>query len=119
MEVALAPFGIAGGRRWREPCSKRALREAIHIGDIEDHAAPPGPLPLCRLGDQVQVARSSAEAGERGCFTSIQDLKPKRLIEADCSAHIVSGECDRAQSLDHRGALSLFCQGSARPWAPG
>src|SRR3954467_11560362 len=118
MEVALAPFGIAGGRRWREPCSTRARVEAVHIGHIEDDPSPPGPLPLCRLGDQVEIARSSAEAGERGSFTAVQDLKPERLIEADRTAHIVGGEGDRAQSLDHRGALSLFSQGSARPWEP-
>src|SRR3954454_19972856 len=77
VEVALAPFGIAGRRRWREPCCMRTRIEAIHIGDIEDHALPPGPVPLCRLGNQVQIARPSAEAGERGCFTAVQDLKPQ------------------------------------------
>src|SRR3954447_14008770 len=116
VEVALAPFGIAGSRRGREPCRTRARIEAIHIGHIEDDTSPPGPLSLYRLGDQVQIARSSAEAGERGCFTPEQELKPERLIEADSSAHVVSGEGDGAQSLDHRGALSLFCQGSARRW---
>src|SRR3954469_2065269 len=119
MEVALAPFGIAGSGRWLKPGGACTLIEAIHIGHMEDHASPPGPLSLYRLGDQVQIARSSAEAGERGCFTPEQDLKPERLIEADSSAHVVSGEGDGAQSLDHRGPLSLFCQGSARRWEPG
>src|SRR5688500_1572260 len=59
---------------------------------MEDHASPPGPLSLCRLGDQDQIARASAKAGERGCFTAVQDLKPKRLIEADSPAHVVSRE---------------------------
>ena len=36
VEVALAPFGIAGSRRWREPGGTRTLIEAIHIGHIED-----------------------------------------------------------------------------------
>src|SRR4051794_5536628 len=118
VEVALAPFGIAGRRRGREPCCMRALIEAIHVGHIEDDASPPGPLPLCRLGDQVQIARSSAKAGERGCFAAEQDLKPERLIEVDSPAHVVGGECDRAQSLNHR-ALSLLSKGSARRWEPG
>src|SRR4051794_9945391 len=74
-----------------------------HIAHIEDHASPPGPLPLCRLGDQVQIARSNSKAGERGCFTAGQELKPERLVETDCSTHVVGGEGDRAQSLDHGG----------------
>src|SRR3954447_19571466 len=57
--------------------------EAIHIGHVEDHASPPGPLSVRRLRDQVQIARSSAEAGERGCFTPEQGLKPERLVEPD------------------------------------
>src|SRR4051812_16981945 len=64
VEVALTPFGIARSRRWREPCCTRTRIEAIHIGHIEDHASPPGPLSLYRLSDQVQIARPSAEAGE-------------------------------------------------------
>src|SRR3954462_15925799 len=74
-----------------------------HIAHIEDHASPPGPLPLCGLGDQVQIARSNSKAGERGCFTAEQELKPERLVETDCSTHVVGGEGDRAQSLDHGG----------------
>src|SRR4051812_7161400 len=46
-------------------------------------------------------------------------LKPKRLVEPDSSAHLVGGECDGAKTLDHDGTLSLFSQGSARPWKPG
>src|SRR3954471_7036080 len=41
------------------------------------------------------------------------------MVETDSSAHIVGGERDGAQSLDHRGTLSLFLQGSARPCEPG
>src|SRR3954467_9173521 len=57
VEVALAPFGIAGSHGWREPCGKRTLIEFVDIGHIEDHASTPGPLSVSRLGDQVQVAR--------------------------------------------------------------
>ena len=70
VEGALAPFGIAGGRRWREPGGTRPRIEAIHIGHIEDDASPPGPLSVCRLGDQVQLARPGSKAGERGSFTA-------------------------------------------------
>src|SRR4051812_47190852 len=81
VEVALAPFGIAGSHGWREPCGKRTLIEFVDIGHIEDHASPPGPVSVRRLGDQFQVARPSSKAGERGCFTAIQDLKPKCLSQ--------------------------------------
>ena len=64
VEVALAPFGIAGSGRWLKPGGTRPRKEAIHIGHIDDDASPPGPLSVCRLGDQVQIARSSAEAGK-------------------------------------------------------
>jgi hypothetical protein len=60
VEGALAPLGIARGRRWRKPGGTRALIEVIHIGHIEDDASPPGPLSVCRLGDQVEIARSVA-----------------------------------------------------------
>jgi hypothetical protein len=108
VEVALAPLGIAGSRRWRKPCRTRALIEAIQIGHIRRSRVPTGPLPLCRLSDQVQMARSSSQAGERGCFTAIQDLKPERLVEPDRSGHVVGGECNGAQSLDHGGTLILL-----------
>ena len=42
-----------------------------------------------------------------------------RAYLPNSSAHIVGGECDGAQSLDHGGTPSLFSQGSARPWKPG
>jgi hypothetical protein len=54
------------------------------------------PLSVCRLGDEVEIASPGPKAGERGCFTTMQDLKPKRLVEADSSWHIVGGECDGA-----------------------
>src|SRR4051794_16274552 len=53
VEEALAPFGVAGGGA--RSVSRRActLVECVDVGDVEDHAPPPAPALLRRLGDQV------------------------------------------------------------------
>ena len=57
VEEALSPFGIAGRGRWLAPCCERTVVKCINIGDVKDNASPPRPAPLCRLGDEVKIAR--------------------------------------------------------------
>src|SRR5258705_8575307 len=64
VEEALTPFSIAGhGSRLVARC-ERAVVKCVNIGNVEDYPPPPGPAPLGRLGDKVEIARSCSKAGE-------------------------------------------------------
>src|SRR5882757_8373190 len=107
MEEALTPFGVAGRSSWLAPRCERTVVKFINIGDIEDYAAPPGPAPRGRLGDEVEIACPCSKAGECRFFAAMQDLKPQRAIESDSSWHFVGAQCDRADPVDH-GQPSRF-----------
>src|SRR5437868_2999293 len=64
VEEALAPFGVAGRRRWPAARGERAVVKFIDIGDVEDDAPPPGPAPAGGLGNEVEIARPGSKAGE-------------------------------------------------------
>ena len=64
VEKALTPLGVAGRASWLAPCCERTVIKCIDIGDVEDHAPPPEPTLLGRLGDEVKIARPCSKAGE-------------------------------------------------------
>ncbi len=80
----------------------RALVERVDVGDVEDHAAPPAPALLRGAGGQVEVAAPGPEAGEGRGFAAGHDLEPQRTVEADRPRHVVGGQRDRTDALDHR-----------------
>lgn len=64
VEVALTPFGVAGDSSRLVSCCKRTVVKCVNVGNIKDYASPPGPAPIGRLGDEVEITRSSPKAGE-------------------------------------------------------
>src|ERR1700704_4755626 len=72
---------------------------------IEDDPAPPGPAPLGRLGDEIEIAASGPKARERGVVAAIEHLESQYAIEADRARHVVGGERDGTDAVDHGGGL--------------
>src|ERR1700716_2074620 len=64
VEEALTPFGVVGhGSRLVSRC-ERTVVKCVNIGNVEDHPPPPGPAPLGRLGDKIEIARPCSKVGE-------------------------------------------------------
>jgi len=103
VEEPLAPFGIARRRIWAVAGRDHSRMEGVNVGVVEDHASPPGPLALGRLRDEIEIAGSRPEARECCVLTAVNDLKFQHAIEADGPRHIVGGERDGADALDHGG----------------
>src|SRR6266851_8119229 len=101
VEEALAPFGVAGRGSWLVSRCECTVVKCVNIGNVEDYPPPPGPAPLERLGDEVEIARPCSKAGERRPFAAMQDLKPQRAVKSDSSWHFVGAQCDGADPLDH------------------
>ena len=38
--------------------------KSINVGDVKDHAPPPGPAPFSRLGDEVEIAHPRSKTSE-------------------------------------------------------
>ena len=64
VEEALTPFGVAGHGSWLESRYERTVVKCVNIRNVEDYPPPPGPAPLGRLGDEVEIARPSSKACE-------------------------------------------------------
>ncbi len=91
MEEALPPFSIAGCGGWMVTRRERTLVECVDIGDVEDHASPPAPTPLCRLGDEIEIAAPGSEAGEGRSFAAVHEVEPLSRICANL-AMVALGE---------------------------
>src|SRR5450759_2476683 len=65
VEEALTPFGVAGRSSWLVSRCERTVVKCVNIRNVEDYPPPPGPAPLGRLGDEVEIARPCSKAGER------------------------------------------------------
>src|SRR3979411_1558039 len=64
VEEALTPFGSAGHGSWLVSRCECTVVKCVNIGNVEDYPPPPGPAPLVRLGDEVEIARPCSKAGE-------------------------------------------------------
>src|ERR1700724_3331768 len=76
VEEALTPLGIAGHGSWLVSRCERTVVKCVNIGNVEDYPPPPGPAPLGRLGDEIEIARPCSKAGECRLFAAMQKLKP-------------------------------------------
>ena len=55
VEETLSPFGVVRRGSWLAPRRERTFVKSINIGDVKNHAPPPGPALLSRLGDEVEI----------------------------------------------------------------
>jgi hypothetical protein len=110
VKKALAPLRIPRLGVGAVAGSDCAGVQRIDVGIVEDHAPPPRPAPLGRLRDQIEIARSSPEAGELRVLAAVKKLESQRAIKPNCPPHVVGRERDRTDALDHAG--------SARPTLP-
>ena len=76
VEVALAPAASRGAVLGWYPAASARCVQRVHVGVVEDRAAPPGPLPLRRLGGEIEVTRARAEAGEAALPPPSSNWKP-------------------------------------------
>src|SRR5258706_1786501 len=74
----------------------------IDIAGVEDDASPPRPGSARWLDNEVEIVRSRPKTGEGRVFTAMQNLKSQCPIEPDRAWHLVVGQCNRADTLDHR-----------------
>jgi hypothetical protein len=94
VEEPLAPFGIAWCCVWTVAGRNHARMEGVNVGMVEDNTSPPRPIPLGRLGDEIEIVGSSPKARKRCIVTTMNDLKSQHAIEADGARHVVGGQRD-------------------------
>src|SRR5262249_61515016 len=100
VEEALTPRCVRRGGVRRQAHGDGTRAEAIHVGDIKDHPAPPGAWTNDGPRDQVQVARAGVQAGEGGLLAAVADGEAQGPIEADRAGYVVGDQADRADALD-------------------
>jgi hypothetical protein len=103
VEEPLAPFGIT--RIWSVTGRDHVRMEGVNVRVVKDNTSPPGPIPLDRLGDEIEITCSSPKARKRRVLTTISDFKSQHAIEANGTWHIVGGQRDGTNALDHRRML--------------
>src|SRR5262249_48849730 len=106
VEIALAPLGIARRRFGAEARGNRALIKGVDIIIVEDHAAPPRPLPPRLLQAQIEELAAEAETRETCRLAAVQDLKAERAVERDGARHVMRRESDRADARNHCPSLA-------------
>src|SRR5215468_9145567 len=104
----LAPFGIARCGVWSVAGRDHARIEAIDIGMVEDDTPPPRPISLSGLCDEIEKAGPSPKTCKRGFITTMNDLKSQHAIEGDGARHIVGGQRDGTDALDHRSTAPFL-----------
>jgi hypothetical protein len=118
VEEPLAPFGIAGRRVRSIASHDHARMEAVNVGMMEDDTPPPGPLPLRRLCDEIKKAGSSPEACKCRIMTAMNDLKSQHAVKGDGTCHIVRGQRDSPDALNHCGTKSAEFEASYESRGP-
>jgi hypothetical protein len=103
VEEPLAPFAIARCCVWTIPGRDHARMERVNVGMVEDNTSPPRPIPLGRLGDEIEIVDSSPKARKPCIVTTMNDHKSHHALEADGARHVVGGQRDGTDALDHRG----------------
>ena len=90
VEVTFAPLGVARGRVWLQAIGQCPFVQGVDIGNIEDDTSPPGPLPIFRLADQVQVRGADGKAGELRVLPSVAEGETEAAVKSHGASHIVS-----------------------------
>src|SRR5438093_458224 len=75
--------------------------EHVDLGDVKDQASPPAPPALGWLDDKVEKIGPGAKTGECRLFTAVEQLKPEHPVKLDGPPHVMRGERDGADALDH------------------
>ena len=104
----LTPIGIAWWRVWSITGRDHIRVEGVNIGMVEDDTPPPRPLSFRGLCDQIEKAGSSPKACKRSAMTTMNDLKSKRAVEGDGTRHVVRGQRNGTDALDHCGTSPFF-----------
>src|SRR5262249_24230486 len=104
----LAPFGIAGRRVWSVAGRDHPRIEGVDVGMVEDDTSPPRPISLRGLCDEIEKAGSGPKTCKRGVITTMNDLKSQHAIEGDGAHHVVGGQRDGTDALNHRGIAPTF-----------
>src|SRR6266446_2925676 len=99
----LAPFSIAWCGVWSVAGRNHARIEGVAVGMVEDDTSPPRPISLRGLCDEIEKAGSGPKTCKRGVITTMNDLKSQHAIEGDGARHVVGGQRDGTDALDHRG----------------
>src|SRR6266446_732787 len=63
---------------------------------------------LRELRGEIEKAGSSPKACKRGVIAPMNDLKSQHAIEGDGARHVVGGQRDGTDALDHRGTAPFF-----------
>src|SRR5208283_2245413 len=102
MKETLAPCGVTWRRVRLIAVRDDIGMQSVDIRHVENDATPPYPVLPFRLNGEVQVARSSPKTGERCVLAPADEFEAQRAIEADGTGHIMRGQCNRTDALDHR-----------------
>lgn len=106
MEIALVPGRIARGelRNCGSIPRNNALIKGVHIGHIDDDAAPPSHWAVCL----VRLRKDVPNANDvNASLAPPHDAKVQRFIEAYRARYVVRGERDGAQAFDAYGCLRV------------
>src|SRR5262245_44118406 len=104
----LTPIGIARWRVWSITGRDHIRIEGINIGMVEDDTPPPRPFSFRGLCDQIEKAGSSPKARKCCAITTTNDLKSQRAVESDGTRHVVRGQRNGTDALDHCGTSPFF-----------
>ena len=113
VEEPLAPLGVERCRVWSVAGRDHVSMEGINVRVVKDNTSPPGPIPLDRLGDEIEITCSSSKARKRCVLATINDLKSQHAIETNSTKHIVGGQHHRGQQNPR-----LALEGTGVPCAP-
>src|SRR6516225_5220151 len=106
VEKPLAPFGVARRGIRRVAGGDKTGIERVEVRYVEYQSAPPGPLALGRLGDQVDEIAAGAKTAKCRILTAKPQFKPKQAVKPDGAAHVVRGERDGVDAFDHGDRLN-------------
>src|SRR5215472_1370006 len=104
----LTPIGIARWRVWSITGRDHIRIEGVNIGMVEDDTPPPRPRSFRRLCDQIEKAGSSPKACKCCAITTTNDLKSQGAVECDGTCHVVRGQRNGTDALDHCGTSPFF-----------
>ena len=90
VEVAFAPLSVAGGRVRAQVLGQGTFIEGVDVRNVEDDASPPGPLPILRLADEVQVRGADGKAGECRILATVAEGETEGAVKSDRASHVVS-----------------------------